>query len=125
MDAIDTIRRIAGTAAEDLGPLESWGPPSHVIAGRPMVSGVNVHASFNGAFSAGIWQCTPGKWRITYAQDELSVILAGRLVITDQEGKSRRFGVGDMFVVPAGFRGTWGVMETVRRIFAVHQSRAA
>lgn len=118
------IRRIAGPAADE-PILESWGPPSHIIAGRPMVSGANVLASYNGAFSVGVWQCTPGKWRVTYAQDELSVMLAGRLLITDPDGKSRRFGAGDSFAVPAGFRGTWEVMETVRRIFAVHQSRAA
>ena len=125
MDAIDTIRRIAGASAEDLGPLESWGAPSHVLSGRPVVSGINIYTSFNGAFSAGIWQCTPGRWRVTYAQDELCIMLSGRLVITDSDGKSRRFAAGDTFVIPAGFHGIWEVLETVRRVFAVHQTRAA
>jgi hypothetical protein len=125
MDAIDTILRLAGAAADETGPLEPWGPPANVLAGRPAISGKTLFTSFDGSLNVGLWQCTPGKWRVAFSQDELCVMLAGRLVVTDPAGKFRRFGPGDAFMVPAGFRGTWEVVETVRRLFAVHQAGAA
>jgi uncharacterized cupin superfamily protein len=125
MQTIDAIVALKGVARDDATPLEHWGAPSRIVAGRPDTRGLNAFSSAHGAFSAGIWECSPGKWRVHYAEDELSVLLSGRLVVTDSAGAQRTFAAGDAFVVPAGFVGTVEIVETVRRIFAAHEMSAA
>ncbi len=125
MQTIDAVRSLPGSMAGDGTPLERWGPPAHVVSGRPVTSGLSAFSSRDGAFSAGVWECSPGKWRIHYTEDELSVLLSGRVVLTDAKGAQRSFGAGDAFVVPAGFRGTWEVVETMRKIYAIHAMSAA
>ncbi|MFQ5985320.1 MAG: cupin domain-containing protein [Alphaproteobacteria bacterium] len=105
--------------------LEKWGPPGRVIAGDPVQSGRNYYADATGQFSTGIWECTPGKWRVDYTEDEFSHLLVGKVVFADAHGASESFVAGDSYVIPAGFRGTCEVVETARKIYAVHETRAA
>jgi len=125
MKGVDTIRRIAGAGAGDTTPLETWGPPAHVLGGRPVIQGLNAFTSFTGSFSTGVWECSPGKWRVHYAEDALNLIVRGKAVIADENGQTRAVGPGDAFVIPAGFRGTWEVLETVRKVYAIHEMPAA
>jgi uncharacterized cupin superfamily protein len=125
MQTIEAIQALPGAQRGDATPLEHWGPPSHVLAGRPDTRGINAFASRGGAFSAGVWESSPGKWRVHYAEDELCVLLTGRVVLTDSAGAQRTFVAGDAFVVPAGFNGTWEVVETARKIYAIHEMSAA
>ena len=125
MRSIEAIQPLPGVSPSDKTPLENWGPPPHVLSGRPETRGVSAFASLDGAFSAGVWECTPGKWRIHFAEDELSVLLSGKIVVTDQAGAHRTFVAGDAFVIPAGFLGTLEVVETARKIFALHDRPAA
>lgn len=105
--------------------LETWGPPGRVIVGNPIQSGRNYFSDATGRFSAGIWECTPGKWRVHYMEDEFSHLFTGQVVVTDADGSSETFVAGDSFVIPAGFQGTWEVVETARRLYAVHETRVA
>lgn len=125
MRTIDAIQALPGATRGDATQLERWGAPSHVIAGRPETRGINAFSSRDGAFSAGVWEGTPGKWRIHFAEDELCVLLSGRVVLTDSAGAQRTFVAGDAFVIPAGFLGTWEVVETARKVYAIHETPAA
>ena len=40
----------------------------------------------SGAFFAGQWQSEPGKWSVSYTEEEYCEILAGRSTITDAQG---------------------------------------
>ena len=125
MMTVGSITALHGVARHDATQFEHWGVPSHVVAGRPDTRGLNAFASADGAFSAGIWECSPGKWRVHYAEDELSFLLSGRLVVTDAAGAQRTFAAGDAFVMPAGFLGTLEVVETVRKVYAMYGTSAA
>jgi uncharacterized cupin superfamily protein len=46
---------------------------------------------------------------------------AGRVRITDANGRQREFKVGDTFVIPAGFAGTWEVLESARKLYAIFE----
>jgi len=46
---------------------------------------------------------------------------AGRIRITDEGGTQREFGAGDTFVVPAGFEGTWEVLEAARKLYVIYE----
>lgn len=58
-----------------------------------------------------------------YTENELCVITAGRIIITDEQGARYVFGAGDAFVIPAGFSGTWEVLEACTKIYALFESR--
>jgi uncharacterized protein len=101
------------------GPDADSAVPARVIAGAPRTTTRNYYDG--GAFFAGIWESTPGKWAVTYTEHELVHLLAGRVVLTRSDGRAEHFGPGDMFVIPAGFEGTWETVEPVRKLYAIYQ----
>jgi uncharacterized protein len=75
-------------------------------------------------FFAGRWSASRGKWRVRYTENELCVMTAGRVVIESASGERLSFGAGDAFLVPAGFNGTWEVVEDCSKIYAIFEPRA-
>ena len=108
-------------AFSDPGPAPEEAAPDRVLAGTPRTRTRNCYTDSTSHFFAGIWESTPGKWRVEYSEHELVQLLAGRVVLTDERGHERRFGPGDVFVIPAGFTGTWETVESVRKIYAIFQ----
>ncbi len=47
---------------------------------------------------------------------------AGKVVIESESGQRSTFVAGDAFVVPAGFSGTWEVLEDCSKIYAIFES---
>jgi len=50
------------------------------------------------------------------------VMTAGRVVIESASGERSSFGPGDAFVIPAGFSGTWEVIEDCSKIYAIFEA---
>jgi len=92
---------------------------ARILSGDPAQTVHVVYQSADGRFSAGIWTCEPGCWRIDFAQDEFIHLLDGVVVVTDAMGEARTYRAGDAFVSPAGFSGTWDVRERVRKYFTL------
>ncbi len=92
-----------------------------LLAGSPRQKTSNVFADNGGKFFAGVWESTPGKWRVSYSENEFCHVTAGRIRITDKSGAEREFGAGDTFVVPAGFEGTWEVLEAARKLYVIYE----
>lgn len=92
-----------------------------VLAGDPEQSVRNHFASADGRFNVGVWEGAPGKWRVSFTENEFCHLLAGRVVVTSDEGEARTFSAGDAFVMPAGFTGTWEVLEAARKLYAVYE----
>lgn len=95
--------------------------PSRVESGRPQQTVWNRFSSPCGRFSSGEWECTPGRWRIHYTEFEYFEILAGESVLHDEAGGRRHLRHGDRFVIPAGFRGSWEVLSTTRKIYVIYE----
>lgn len=75
-----------------------------------------------GAFESGFWaDPAPRSAAIAYEEDELCVLLAGKVRITDEDGESQTYEAGDAFVIPRGFRGIWETVEPVRKFYAAHK----
>src|SRR5450432_1335402 len=89
--------------------------PERRLAGDPRFTVWNHYAEATEQFFAGVWQATPGRWAVRYSEHEFCHLLAGRVVITSDAGERMEFGAGDSFVVPAGFAGTWEVIDTCRK----------
>lgn len=88
-----------------------------VIAGDPVFTTWNIEER-DGLY-AGVWRCTPGKWRISYNEWEYCRILDGRSVIEGEDGTRLSVGPGDGFVLRPGFVGTWEVLEETVKEYVV------
>ena len=101
----------------DIAPAVSRPDPAKLLSGDP------VHTTWNledrdGLF-CGIWQSTPGAWRISYDEWEYCRILAGVSVITGTGGTTHRISTGDSFILRPGFRGIWEVLETTIKDYVI------
>ena len=94
-----------------------------LLAGAPEHRVWNYFTDTTQTFFAGRWSGTRGKWRVRYTENELCVLTAGRVVITSDTGESSAFGPGDAFVVPAGFSGSWEVLEDCAKVYAIFEPR--
>jgi len=99
--------------------VEESGPaPDRVVAGNPRFRTWNVDEKPGGLY-AGIWEATPGKWRIHYDEWEFCHILSGVSVIAEDGGEARTVRAGDSFLLEPGFNGTWEVLETTRKEYVI------
>jgi uncharacterized cupin superfamily protein len=102
--------------------MESIRPAAdRIVSGDPVQQVRNLYQDTSGQFFSGIWECSPGKWRVTYTEHEFCLLIAGRIVLTDAEGRSTEFRAGDAFVIPAGFAGTWETAEPTRKLYAIFE----
>lgn len=69
--------------------------------------------------AAGIWECTPGRWRRQIAQQEFCHFIAGRCTFTPDGGEPMQIQAGDALLLPANTFGVWGITETVRKSFVL------
>jgi uncharacterized protein len=109
------------------GPIEpevSEPTPDRLLAGTPELAVSNFFTDSTQQFFAGRWAATRGKWRVRYTENELCVMTAGRVVIEGAGGERHTFVAGDAFVIPAGFSGTWEVIEDCAKVYAIFEARA-
>lgn len=98
-------------------PQVSRPPADRVVAGDPVFT--TWEAEDHGHLACGMWQATPGKWRIAYDEWEYCRIVEGLSVITEDGGAARIVRAGDAFVIRPGFKGTWEVLETTVKDYVV------
>jgi uncharacterized cupin superfamily protein len=88
-----------------------------------LLSGDPVHTTWNledrDGLYCGIWQSTPGKWTVSYAEWEYIRILQGVSVLTDAQGTATTLRQGDSYIIRPGFSGTWEVLETTVKDYVI------
>ncbi|MFF7706536.1 cupin domain-containing protein [Pseudomonas sp. NPDC007930] len=94
-----------------------------ILAGQPEQTVYNHYSSPQGEFSAGVWEGEVGQWQVNYTEHEYCEIVQGVSVIRDQDGNARTVRAGDRFVIPAGFRGTWEVLEACRKVYVIYEPK--
>lgn len=94
---------------------------SRIISGDPAQAASVLFQSADGRFASGIWECEPGEWRVVFSESEFCHLLAGVIVVKGDDGSERTFKAGDAFVSPAGFTGTWRVVERAKKYFAYYE----
>lgn len=108
--------------AADGGDVEEYFlPPEKLLRGNPRQTLRTQYADPSGKFFVGLWRSEPGKWKITYTEEEYCEMLEGASVITDARGNSIRVAAGDRFVIPRGFAGTWEVVEPTAKRFVIYE----
>ena len=108
---------------QDAGPEPQHYLPEadRILEGDPAQSLSNMFSSADGRFNCGVWECKPGKWRVVFSESEFVHLLAGVMVVAGDDGSERTFRAGDAFVCPAGFTGTWHVIETAKKYYAYYE----
>jgi uncharacterized cupin superfamily protein len=102
------------------GPVETGRvPPDKRLSGDGATATWNAFSDPSGRFHAGHWRHGPGAIAVSYAEDELCVILSGTVRLTGADGVAADFGPGDAFVIAAGFAGTWDSLTEVTKIYAI------
>jgi len=89
-----------------------------LVAGAPEFRTWNLDEDGKGLY-AGVWEATPGKWRIAYDEWEYFHILAGYSIVTDESGETFHLRPGDRMILRPGFKGTWEVVETTRKDYVI------
>lgn len=102
---------------EGLVPETSRPAPDRLISGDP------VHTIWNcesrGGLHCGLWQSTPGTWRVSYTEWEYFHILSGHSILRDASGNATHLKAGDSHVLRPGFSGTWEVVETTLKDYVI------
>jgi uncharacterized cupin superfamily protein len=101
--------------------LDDWGPVAVPIGDvisnlRGLVLGVNEDGS-----ETGIWECTPGKWVRQVMDAEFCTFVSGRAVFTPENGASFEINAGDIVYFPRNSKGTWEIIETVRKTYITYK----
>jgi uncharacterized protein len=96
-------------------------PPDRLLAGKPEHVARNYFSDSTGRFFAGIWESSPGKWRVRYTENEFCHITRGRVRIEDGAGNHWVFAAGASFVIPAGFSGAWHVLEPLSKLYVIYE----
>ncbi|MDO9415964.1 cupin domain-containing protein [Pararhizobium sp.] len=92
--------------------------PDRLMAGDPAFRTWNFEEADGGLY-AGVWEATPGKWRIVYDEWEYFHILSGHSIVTEEGGEAHVLKAGDRMVLRPGFNGTWEVIETTRKDYVI------
>jgi len=107
------VTQVATTGAPEISRPDA----ARVIAGDP------VHSTWlteeRDGLWAGVWQSTPGTWRVLYEEWEYFRLTSGVSILTPDGGAPIRLSTGDAWIIRPGFSGTWDVVETTRKDFVI------
>ena len=95
--------------------------PERRVSGNPKRTTRNHYANDSGEVFSGEWTCEVGSWRIEQGpnEDEFFFVLEGRVRITADDGHAVEIGPGESLVIPSGFKGTFAVLESLRKHYMI------
>jgi uncharacterized protein len=98
--------------------------PERLISGNPKRetwNTVSVELGHGLMLYQGVWRCEPGHWRIAFGPDEheLMTVLKGRCRVHNDAGGFVEAGPGEAISLPAGFSGSFEVLEAVTKTYAI------
>jgi hypothetical protein len=91
--------------------------PSRVVSGDP------VHTTWSneerGNIYSGMWQTTPGAFRMTYTEWEYVHIRSGHSILRGDDGQVVHLRAGDSWIIRPGFTGVWEAVETTLKDYVI------
>ena len=96
--------------------------PDRLLDGDPQQTARNYFSDSTSQFFAGVWESTPGRWRVRYTENEFCHITSGEVRIESQSGETWVFRAGDSFVIPSGFAGTWHVTQSLQKLYVIFEA---
>ena len=108
---------------ESSAPAEDYFLPTEkLLVGNPRQTLWMQYTDPSKQFFTGLWRSEPGKWKVSYTEEEYCHMLDGESVVTDENGNAMTVKAGDSFVIPKGFTGTWEVLKTSRKRFVIYEA---
>ncbi len=95
---------------------KDWGIQADMLEGESKSSGTLLWKDGKGA-ECGIWDCTPGRWRLTLPADELCHFLFGRATYTSDQGEVIEVSSGTVVHFKQGWQGECQVHDTIRNVY--------
>jgi uncharacterized cupin superfamily protein len=118
-DEIDSAMRLHRLDVVTTEPIDDAPPPERVVEGDPTFRTQVHYESPDGRLVTGLWEATPGAWRVAYDEWEWFRMRSGRCVLTPDGGEPVALGPGDALVLEPGFTGVWAVLEPCAKDFVV------
>lgn len=109
---ISHFRNTAALALADATPVA-------VPLGEPVAVTSSHSVERSDDVEAGVWECSPGRWRRQIVQQEFCHFIAGRCTFTPDGGEPIEIRAGDALMMPANTTGVWDIQETVRKTFVL------
>ena len=102
--------------------LADWGVQPDALApkaseGVSRSSGRLLWKGAGGRPEAGLWICTPGRWRLSLPADEFCHFVAGRAVYREDGGEVIEVGPGTLVHFRRGWTGECEVFQTLRNLY--------
>ncbi|MFN3972025.1 MAG: cupin domain-containing protein [Gemmobacter sp.] len=104
-------------ARDGIAPEVTRPDPGLVVAGDPEHTTWNIE-EVDGLW-CGLWQSTPGQWRVSYAEWEYVHILKGVTVLHGDDGSTVTLKAGDGWIIRPGYAGVWEVVETTLKEYVI------
>ncbi len=97
-------------------------PSEKVVEGSPVARSQILYTSNDDCFFAGLYECTAGKWRVSYEEDEFCTLLDGEVRLHDaRDNTITTYRAPQSFLIPSGFSGIWDAVTPVRKYFALYE----
>ncbi len=103
--------------ASEFGDLADWGPQPDALAGSSHSTGRLLFKGPGNIPETGIWDCTPGRWRLSVPRDEFCHFVSGRARYTSDTSEVIDITPGTCVLFPAGWTGQAEIFETIRNIY--------
>ncbi len=90
--------------------------PDWVVSGRPTARNAVLARSADRTALTMLWDCSAGRFRWVYDQDETIHVLEGAATLTLEDGRVERLQPGVVVFFPAGTTALWEVDGYVRKL---------
>ncbi len=119
------------TAQMSGSPEIDYPKPERLITGNPKRETWNVSTTLLGnglVLYQGVWRCEPGHWRIAFGprEHELMTILLGHCRVHNAaDGSVAEARAGVAISLSAGFQGSFEVLDSVTKTYAIVDETSA
>jgi uncharacterized cupin superfamily protein len=96
--------------------------PDWILSGTPEARCKLLAKSYDGTAYVMVWECSAGRFKWHYVEDEIVTIISGEVFITPDKGEERRLGQGDMGFFPAGTSCEWRINDRVRKVAVLRKT---
>jgi uncharacterized cupin superfamily protein len=90
--------------------------PGWILAGAPEARNKTLAISHDRTSTIVVWECTAGRFKWHFSEDETLVVISGEFFVTPEKGEERRLGQGDVGFFPAGSTCITRVENHVKKI---------
>ena len=97
--------------------LVDWGVIPTMIEGQSHPSGKILSQNPDGSSECGLWSCTPGTRKVTFAADEFCHFLSGQGSYVHDNGEQIPVTAGTLVFFQAGWTGISIITQTLTKAF--------